>query len=314
MEETNTSKDPLVSIICTTYNHEKYIKQALDGFVNQKTNFLFEIIVHDDASTDTTPCILKEYENKYPNLFQNIYREENWYSKGKNIWAFLFNKVAKGKYIALCEGDDYWIDPLKLQKQVDLLNSNDSASLIFTERIVQTETNYHDKYQKTYYNKNDLLGGLILGVQTICFRKDAISSFYDKYSNSNINGDTLIPYLCSLNGDILCLHEETAVYRKTGFGVATSRNPNENLKISLNHVWNFHSYFGFPSKRLLIKAQTQYILIDMKNNKCINFNGVKLFFEYNKSLVDYFYFFYYLVFIFSKSFLSKMVKLIKKSN
>lgn len=118
------NKSPLVSIICTAYNHEDYIKDALDGFVMQKTNFPFEIIVSDDASTDETALIINQYEKKYPELFKIYYHKENQYSKGIPFFANELIANARGKYIALCEGDDYWTDPYKLQKQVDYLENN----------------------------------------------------------------------------------------------------------------------------------------------------------------------------------------------
>ena len=113
---------PLVSIGCITYNHAPYIRQCLEGFLMQKTTFPFEIIINDDCSTDGTTEIVKEYADKYPDLIIPIFHEENQYQKGvRGIYAkFVYPKV-RGKYIALCEGDDYWIDPLKLQKQVDFL-------------------------------------------------------------------------------------------------------------------------------------------------------------------------------------------------
>ena len=110
---------PLVSICCLTYNHEKYIKEALDSFLAQKTNFQFEIVIHDDVSTDQTTNIIKEYQKKFANI-QILLPKENKDSKGEKIYPSLF-KEAKGKYIALCDGDDYWIDPLKLQKQFDFM-------------------------------------------------------------------------------------------------------------------------------------------------------------------------------------------------
>ena len=108
----------LVSISCITYNQKLYVKNCLDGFLMQKTNFDFEVLIHDDASSDGTAQILKDYENRYPKIFKIIYQSENQYSRGvraihKN---FNFNR-AKGKYLAICEGDDYWKDPFKLQKQ-----------------------------------------------------------------------------------------------------------------------------------------------------------------------------------------------------
>jgi glycosyltransferase involved in cell wall biosynthesis len=124
---------PLVSIICTAYNHEAFIRDALEGFVMQKTNFPFEIIVHDDASTDKTVEIIMEYELKYPEMFFNIYQKFNQYSKGKGDVGKIVFAAARGKYIAMCEGDDYWIDSLKLQKQVDFLEEHKDYGLVWTD-------------------------------------------------------------------------------------------------------------------------------------------------------------------------------------
>jgi glycosyltransferase involved in cell wall biosynthesis len=116
--------EPLVSICCLAYNHVSYIRQCLEGFLMQKVNFLFEILIHDDASTDGTVEIIREYESKYPEIIKPIYQIENQYSKGVLINATYQYPRVRGKYIALCESDDYWIDPLKLQKQVDIMESN----------------------------------------------------------------------------------------------------------------------------------------------------------------------------------------------
>lgn len=134
----NDSKDILVSVVCLSYNHEKYIRDALDGFVMQKTNFGFEVIIHDDASTDNTIVIIKEYAEKYPDIIKPIFEKENQYSKpggdilGKTIMA------CQGKYLAFCEGDDYWIDPNKLQKQVDYLEEHPECSLCCTDAVLNT--------------------------------------------------------------------------------------------------------------------------------------------------------------------------------
>jgi glycosyltransferase involved in cell wall biosynthesis len=115
---------PIVSIICPTYNHEKFITQALDGFLMQKTLYPFEIIVHDDASTDNTAEIVKEYELKHPGYFRNIYQTENQLSKSiDNVSRITYN-ASRGKYIAVCEGDDCWMDSQKLQKQIEFLELN----------------------------------------------------------------------------------------------------------------------------------------------------------------------------------------------
>lgn len=109
-----TDKRPLmVSIQCTAYNHEPYIRQCLEGFVMQKTNFRFEAIVHDDASIDGTADIIREYAEKYPDIIKPIYETENQYSKHDGSLRQIMDEACIGKYIAACKGDDYWTDPLK---------------------------------------------------------------------------------------------------------------------------------------------------------------------------------------------------------
>lgn len=122
----------LVSIHCLAYNHEPYIRQCLEGFVMQKTTFKFEILIHDDASTDHTANIIYEYEKKYPDLLKPIYQTKNQYSQHIDVGRLNLSR-AKGKYIAWCEGDDYWTDPLKLQKQVDFLEGHSEYGLCYTK-------------------------------------------------------------------------------------------------------------------------------------------------------------------------------------
>ena len=118
----------LVSVICLVYNHEKYLRKCLDGFVMQKTDFAFEVLINDDASTDSSADILREYEAKYPNILRVIYQKENLHSQKKSVSEVLY-KIAQGKYIAFCEGDDYWCDPEKLQSQVDLLKEHPDSHI-----------------------------------------------------------------------------------------------------------------------------------------------------------------------------------------
>ena len=115
---TGDKSKPVVSIVCHTFNHVNFLKDALNGFLMQETNFPFEIILHDDASTDGTTEIVKEYSEKYPSIITPIIQTENQWSKGNTPRVFTFPNV-NGKYIALCEGDDYWISPKKLQTQID---------------------------------------------------------------------------------------------------------------------------------------------------------------------------------------------------
>lgn len=117
----------LVTVLCIAYNHEKYIRSALEGFVSQQTSFEYEVIVHDDASTDGTADIIREYEQKYPDIIKPIYQTENQIQKGVNLTTEFLLPNAKGKYIAYCEGDDFWCDENKLQLMVDALEANPEA-------------------------------------------------------------------------------------------------------------------------------------------------------------------------------------------
>ncbi len=133
-------KEPLVSIVCDTYNHAPYVRRALDGFLCQKANFAFEIIVHDDASTDGTADIIRSYEKAYPDLFRCVYRTENIYSKDPKILEHYVFPLARGKYIAICEGDDYWTDPLKLQTQISYMETHPDCTLcVCAADLVDTE-------------------------------------------------------------------------------------------------------------------------------------------------------------------------------
>ena len=115
-----------VSVLCTAYNHEKYIRDALEGFVSQKTDFPFEVLVNDDCSSDGTADIIREYAGKYPDIIRPFYQEKNLYSQGgmTHLFASVFYPNARGEYMALCEGDDYWSDPEKLQRQVSFLDAH----------------------------------------------------------------------------------------------------------------------------------------------------------------------------------------------
>lgn len=121
--------DIAVSIVCLTFNHEKYVRQALDSFISQKTDFRFEVIVHDDASSDGTATIIREYAERYPDVIKTVLQTENQYSKGVPIHAAFTANHVQGKYVALCEGDDFWTDPYKLQKQYDILQAHSECSM-----------------------------------------------------------------------------------------------------------------------------------------------------------------------------------------
>ena len=164
-------QNPIVSICCLTYNHAPFIRKALDGILMQEPpadvsadELWYEVLIHDDASTDVTADIIREYVEKYPDKIFPIYEKENQYSKVGTSGIDLFNyKRVRGKYIAYCEGDDYWTDPYKLQKQVDFMESHPEYSVCFHDFVVlddQTGTMHESKDSLSFKMKNspDLCG------------------------------------------------------------------------------------------------------------------------------------------------------------
>ena len=117
-----------VSVLCAAFNHEEFLRQTLDSFVSQKTDFPFEVLVNDDASTDGTAEIIREYAERYPEIIRPFYQKENLYSRRMNVYDLVFFPAARGEYIALCEGDDWWCDPEKLQRQVSFLDAHPEYS------------------------------------------------------------------------------------------------------------------------------------------------------------------------------------------
>lgn len=224
--------NPLVSICCLTFNHESYIEQCIEGMMMQKTNFTFEILIHDDASTDQTIDIIKEYTTKYPDIIKPIYRQENQHSKGVKGMTARFNIArAKGKYIAMCEGDDYWIDPYKLQKQVDFMENNTNYSLVYHKVLIynEKEEQYSPEFFNTLkdektYSIVDLAKGNFIHTQSILFRKDAFDLEY--FVRENMFLDYSYWMLCAENGLIKYLPDTMAVYRVWGGSMWELRDNN----------------------------------------------------------------------------------------
>lgn len=181
-------EEPLVSICCISFNHAAYIRKCLEGFLMQETTFKYEILINDDASTDDTQDIIKSYEAKYPEIIKPILHVENQYSKGlggKMNIMFNFPR-AKGKYIAMCEGDDYWTDPFKLQKQVDFLEAHAGFSLAcggFIKKHVDVEEEVIIKSPKLFpkvnhvgfeFDLDDLHKRWLTKTLTVLFRRDSL--------------------------------------------------------------------------------------------------------------------------------------------
>lgn len=182
--------NPVVSICCTTYNHEPYIAKAIDSFLMQETDFPFEILIRDDCSTDKTADIVKQYAAKYPQLIKPVFEKENTFSKGVKPMPQLY-KLARGAYIAICEGDDYWTDASKLQKQVDFLEENNDYVITYTA----VEAFEDDLKDKNYVggvtrdlSQDELQRATPINTLTTCFR--------------NIFGELPKEFECTRYGDL----------------------------------------------------------------------------------------------------------------
>lgn len=229
-----------VSICCMAYNHEKYIKQTLEGFVTQKTNFQFEVLIHDDASTDNTADIIRDYARRYPNIIKPIFQTENQYSKRVKICLTYNYPRAQGKYIAFCEGDDYWTDPTKLQQQYDALETNlDCSICVHKTRHVDKE----GKYLNAIFPSNSIPEG------TICTEKYIHMEFVENpwlFQTSSYFmrrividrrmgvehafpvGDLPLVLLALQYGDCYYIAKEMSCYRKdSGGAMSKLRDDNE---------------------------------------------------------------------------------------
>lgn len=178
-----------VSIYCTVYNHSKYLRQCLDGFVNQKTNFKYEVIIHDDASTDDSANIIREYEKAYPEIIKPIYQTENQYSKGVPIFKTYIKPLIKGQYCASCEGDDFWCDENKLQRQYDLMEAHPECDFCVCK--VQAVSESGRILDKTYPNI-ELNGGILSSEE---FLKVACHDYQFQTSSYFIRTNSKMEYL-----------------------------------------------------------------------------------------------------------------------
>lgn len=214
-----TASAPKVSIITTTHNQEAFVRQTFDSFIAQQTEFPVEIIVADDASTDSTPSIIKEYANLYPGLFRPIFRPEN-VGLNRNLVGAL--SVARGEYIALCEGDDYWTDPLKLHKQVAFLDQHPDTAVCFHPVRVIWDDGYakDSKFPPIHVRGNLSVDGLILMnfIQTNSVMYRRLSS-YDDIPADVMPLDWHLHVRHAARGEIAMLPETMSVYRRHGQGM-----------------------------------------------------------------------------------------------
>ncbi len=231
-----TAMEPLVSICCVTYNQQKFIAQTLDSFLNQQCDFPFEILIHDDASKDDTPNIIRQYAQQHPDIIFPILQTENQYSKGISIDGTFNFPRARGKYIALCEGDDFWCDPHKLQRQVDHMEKDPSCTFCFTNGYVHDESGEREDrpFLPYYENERELFKGesraFTLGeiarvnfipTASFLFRTDALRCLPDCFREKKCqHGDLRMKLFLTAAGHAWYEHIYGCVYRENVSGSA----------------------------------------------------------------------------------------------
>jgi glycosyltransferase involved in cell wall biosynthesis len=219
-----------------TYNHEKFIRQALNSFFAQKTNFDFEVLIYDDASTDKTGEIIREFELKYPNIIKSIFQTDNQYSKGVRGLAMKYLLPnAQGDYVALCEGDDFFTDENKLQTQVDFLDKNSEYSMCFHltrwffENNEEDELIYPDTKKGISFNVEELLKENFINTNSVIYRRQN----YKKIPSKNIfPGDWFLHLYHAKFGKIGFINKIMSAYRRYPGGIwwNSYKNPDKLLK------------------------------------------------------------------------------------
>lgn len=260
----------IVSVSCITYSHAKYIRQCLDGILMQKADFQYEILIHDDASTDGTDDIIREYAQKYPTIIKPIFEKENQYSKGVPISATFNYPRAEGKYIALCEGDDYWTDPYKLQKQVDFLNNHPDYAMCFHDCYIRNETQnefYHEEIQDRDYSVKELFSKWIVPTASMLLKKECVLEISPDIRI--INGDIRVVLSCFAHGKVRGMKDKMSAYRVQENGVTFKRVKENPLKLETAYIGHYKClkelYPFIPNDVYKQKLANTYINIGVLN-------------------------------------------------
>lgn len=279
-------KEIEVSVCVITYNHENYIRECLDGILMQKVNFNYEILINDDASTDATQSIIKQYQRKYPEQVFPIFQKKNQFSQGVRGINFRFNfPRARGKYIALCEGDDYWTDPRKLSIQLAFLEDNPDYSLCFHNvKVIKNvkgrkpEERLFKDYSKNEFDGRDVLRSWLIPTASIVFRNIGHQNF-PSFTTEFTFGDLSLQLTLAEYGKLALLPQTMSVYRINDSSI-TIRNINEPLhyRENIRQLKTFDEFFHGKYKK---EIKDRIFVIN-----CSLVNAYK-----NKSLKQQFYWF-----------------------
>lgn len=226
-----------VSVYCLVYNHEQYVRSALEGFVNQITTFDYEVFVHDDASTDASAKIIQEYAEKYPEIIKPIYQTVNQYSRGIDFESIYILPKLSGEYIAVCEGDDYWTDPSKLQRQVDFLDSHPDYVACVHNTVLLDMKSGTEKIMYEHSQDEDITfleaaqgGRSAFQTSSLMYRMQYANNDPDFFEKAEVDDYPRAMYL-TLSGKVRFLNRVMSVYR---LGTQSSWTMQNTLDMSLN--------------------------------------------------------------------------------
>ncbi|WP_316811965.1 glycosyltransferase family 2 protein [Pedobacter heparinus] len=269
-------KDIKVSICCLTYNHERYIAQAIEGFLMQKTNFPFEIIVGEDCSTDHTRIILEDYKSRYPDQIRLITSTAN---VGANVNAVRVFKAAGAEYIAVCDGDDYWTDPLKLQKQIDFLEQNEDYVMCghYSKRISENDEIHYMNFnpKPLIYSFDDVMSGnkTEISTLTIVFRNTReIQEMFDAewFTRCNAPDKFIKLYTTFISGKRIYIMPETmSCYRQHAGGMWSSLKPRSLKQKELNDLYmmiRIFKYTWIQKGKLFFFYLKKYFLFELREH------------------------------------------------
>lgn len=269
---------PLVSICCLTFNHKPYIRECLDDFLSQKTSFAFEIVIGEDFSTDGTREIVFEYAEKYPEIIRVITAD---YNVGMRANIERCISACRGEYIAFCEGDDYWNDPIKLQMQVDFMESNPEYGMCYTKCIYYY--NSEQKFEKKPWGGegtlfSDFMKRNYVPTLTTLINKDKLFQYHKEIQPENKNwemGDYPMWLWFAYNSKIKFIDIVTGVYRVLDNSASHSTdvekkiqfvNSGLDIKKFFNDKYNFGKTEKYYKKRALRNKLRQYAIYNQKQN------------------------------------------------
>lgn len=278
--------NPVVSVCITTFNKQDYIKQALDSILSQKTNFEIEILIYDDASTDKTVQIIKSYQENHPNirLFANTKNEYGNGLLGINE-RHLFPK-AKGRFIAMCDGDDYWTDDSKLQQQVDFLNRNPEYIMCCHDGDVyyQKSNTFGPIYPKPFNNpittENIItMGGNLCPTSSMVFRNQFAE--YPDFMMKSLSNDRALTYFLMLHGKFWLINKKMCVYRVHASGLIAAGDKKVRLKYLVSNIELTNNFAIFTSNNLPLQKIIHAERANLSKN-LFYFGKVKDYWHYKK--------------------------------